>query len=138
MDLLATTTQQADPQISGQWLIAVIGALFSGAALVLGKYWGRSQERTDRAVTISGQPVQFQNVPGMASLNDITQLSGRIDRLEVDVRELRSDQATQFRDLMESGAARESRLMDKLDAVASEWHRRLDMLLPAKPPTRPR
>jgi hypothetical protein len=134
--LAATAAQHApDPQISGNWLLGVIGAIFSGAALVLGKYWGRTAERQERTVTISGQPLQYTNVPGVASLNDITQLTARIDRIEDDVRELRTDQAAQFKDLLEAGSSRETRLMEKMDSIAREWHRRLDDLFPNKPRT---
>lgn len=53
MEFLANTTAAgADPMISGEWLIKIIGAIFTGAALILGRYWGRKEKENESSVTL--------------------------------------------------------------------------------------
>ncbi len=132
MMLLAQAAHQApsapDPMISGNWLITLIGALFSGAALVLGKYWGRTAERQQRTVTISGQPVQFQNTPAAVTVNDLGDLTRRMGVAESEIRGLRDEQSKHYKQLLESGHEREIRIINKMDEEAREWHGRLDAI----------
>lgn len=44
-------TAAADPMVSGNWIIGVIGALASAGALILGKYQGR-KEAAESSVTL--------------------------------------------------------------------------------------
>lgn len=52
MHLLAEAAAGADPMISGAWIIKIIGAIFTGAALILGRYWGRKEKESEASVTI--------------------------------------------------------------------------------------
>jgi hypothetical protein len=51
-DMLANAAAGADPMISGEWIIKIIGAIFTGAALILGRYWGRKEKESESSVTI--------------------------------------------------------------------------------------
>lgn len=52
IQILADAATKPDAMISGEWLIAIIGALASAAALVIGKVQGRKESESSRDVTI--------------------------------------------------------------------------------------
>lgn len=123
-----------DPQISGNWILAVLGAIGTIAAGFYGHAKGKSAQRFTLESPVPEVP--FRKVPGVPSWNDHQQLIFRIDRLEKHFDELRREQSEQFKDILEHGAVREQRIMDKIDAVAREWHSRMDTQFGPKPHTR--
>lgn len=137
---LATATPEADPQISGNWLIAAIGAVFSGVALLMGKKIGKAEAQSMR-LEEPVPTIPFRKVPGVPSWNDHSNLVERVGRLEAHIDRMRDEQAQQFKELLTAGANRQTEIVEKLsekiDAVAREWHGRLDNLQANKPrPTR--
>lgn len=73
MNWLADAVQQPDPMISGDWVLKLIGALFTGVALVLGRYWGRREKENESAVTLK-KPVptiQTREEPAWATKPDL-------------------------------------------------------------------
>lgn len=138
--LLADTNP--DPMISGNWIIAVIGAIAAGIALVIGKKQGRA-EAEDNNVTIK-QPVPtvpMSKVTTPPSWDAHRALCDRVLRLEEDMKTLhgevkavRTDQNEQFRQLMMAGAEREIRISEKIEGFARAIHNRIDEYL-KHPPT---
>ena len=123
-----------DPQISGNWILAVLGALGTLAA----GFYGHAKGKSSQQVTLNSPvpTVPFQKVPGVPSWNDHMSLMARMDRMEKHLDDLRDEQAKQYKDILEHGSVREQRIVDKIDAVAREWHARLDVQFGPKPPTR--
>jgi len=126
-----------DPMISGNWIIAVIGAVAAGVALVYGKKQGRA-EAEDNNVTIK-QPVPtvpMSKVTTPPSWDAHRALCDRVLRLEDDLRHLSTDvkqikdsQGEQFRQLMVAGADREIRISEKIEGFARAIHGRIDEYL---------
>lgn len=123
-----------DPQISGNWILAVLGALGTILAGIYGHAKGKSAQRFSLEAPVPEVP--FRKVPGVPSWNDHLTLIARVDRLEKHIDDLRKEQAEQFKDILEAGSERERRLADKIDAVAREWHARMDTQFGPKPHTR--
>lgn len=68
----------ADPMISGNWLIAAIGALSTAAAALVGKL-KLDQVRRDRTSTrIEGQPLTIAMVDALATKEELKDLEGRL------------------------------------------------------------
>ena len=70
----------SDPLISGNWIVAVISALTSGAAL----FWGKSQkDQKDKAmesnVTIENQPLGISLEKALATVEQVEALEVRIE-----------------------------------------------------------
>lgn len=126
-------TPPPDTMVSGNWIIGLIGAIAAGIALVLGKKQG-IKEATNNITLQSPMPeVPVRKVPGTVSWYDHSTLAERVGRLENHIDSLRREQADQFKDLLESGSVREVRIMEKIDAVAREWHARMDTQFGPKP-----
>lgn len=132
--VISTTTAAAaaDPMISGNWLIAVIGAIASAAALLIGKMQGERKAASTRLESpIPTVPTSKVSTP--PSWDAHRALADRVARLEDDLRALATDmklvkdaQAEQFRQLMVAGAEREIRISDKIDGFARAIHTRID------------
>lgn len=81
--MIADTLANADPLISGSWIIAVIGAIASGAAL----FWGKQQGKKEATETkISGQPIGIKMHPDFVT-HEVFQ--GHIARIEDDINEIK-------------------------------------------------
>ena len=102
----------SDTLISGNWIIGMIGALFTGAALLLGKHQGKKQEQ-DRKVTINDPipKVRTQEEPEYVT-NEI--LNGHLARIDGSIREIKQAQDS------ERGVAR---------TAISNVHSRLDKVI---------
>lgn len=63
----------ADPMISGDWVLKLVGALFTGIALIAGRYWGRKEKENESSVTLK-KPVptiQTREEPAWATDPDL-------------------------------------------------------------------
>lgn len=129
------TIAQAAPagQVSGEVLIAVIGAIFSGVSLMLGKMLGK-KEATAMRVESPVPTIPTMKIPAAVSWNDLHPIVQRIDRMERHLDEVRKEQAEQFREILEAGATRADRLTHHMDDVARAIHARIDGLM-TKPTT---
>lgn len=126
-----------DPMISGNWIIAMIGAIAAGVALVVGKKQGRA-EAADNNVTIK-QPVPtvpMSRVTTPPTWSDHKALADRVMRTESDIlrvegelKEMRITSTQEFQALMHAGADREQRIGDKIDGFARAIHSRIDEIL---------
>ena len=130
MTWLANAT--ADPMVSGNWIIAVIGALASAAALLLGKMQGR-KEATETVLKSPVPTVPTSKVSTPPSWDAHRALCDRVSRVEdeframgKDIREMKAEQSEQFRQLMVAGAEREIRISEKLEGFARAIHGRID------------
>lgn len=79
-NLPAPTPLEGDPQISGQWIIHVIGAIATGAAL----FWGKTQkDQKNQAlkskVQIADQPVGVSLKKALATVDQVNELESRIE-----------------------------------------------------------
>lgn len=117
---------QADPMISGNWIIHVIGAISTAAAL----FWGKQQrDRAKAAETetvIKGQPIGVVKHQQAVTWADHINLVRRVDRIDTHLDAMRKESSEQFKDLLEAASGRESRIMDKIDDVARAIHSRID------------
>lgn len=111
-------------------VVAVIGALFAGAALFVSKVLvpkayekGRSETMT---ITEPVPDLPFKKVLTPPTWDQHHALMARVATLEATTLELRRDMAAMFRDLLHAGGERENRLADKLDGIAREIHKRID------------
>jgi hypothetical protein len=132
IDTLSSITFEEVLKLLG-WVSSFTMALVAAILTpILKKRW-KEEAKSEATVTLTGQPIQIQNTPGPVTFNDLLPITERISRIETDVKELREGQAVQFVQILESGAERENRLRDKLDAIARELHHRLDLQFGPKP-----
>jgi hypothetical protein len=103
----------------------VLGVL----GLVFGKVWGK-REATATRLEDPVPTVPTRKVPGIVTWDHLQPLIQRMDRLERHIDDVRKEQSDQFKELLEAGAAREQRLVDKVDDVARAIHSRIDDHLP--------
>ena len=130
MNLLAETIS-GDTMISGDWALKLIGALFTGAALILGRYWGKKEEAAKITLPNPMPEMPFRKVERPVSFDQHNSLEQRVGRIEVHLDVIQRDQASQYRQIIEAGAERELRLTETLHAGLREVHGRLDQILKA-------
>jgi len=133
-----------DPMISGNWVLAAIGALASAGALILGKIQGRKEaSETILKDPVPTVPMSKVSTPPSwdahrALCDRVTRTESDILRVEGELKEMRIQQTQQFQTLMAAGAEREERIGHKIDGFAGAIHHRIDEILhgPQKRPTR--
>lgn len=120
-------------------MLKLIGALFTGAALVLGRYWGRKEEAAKLQLPDPMPEFTTRKATTPPSWDAHKALMDRMTRQEQtsnelrhDLSEVRKEMAENYKDLMASGQVRESNLSDKLDGIARSIHSRIDDLMKAK------
>jgi hypothetical protein len=109
----------------------IIGALIT--ALVGGGVIGKkiTENKMHIEPPIPEVPTRKVNYPPtwdahQALTHRVSRLEQDVQRMGEDVKNIRSEQASQFAQLMSAGAERELRISEKLDAVANQIHRRID------------
>ena len=71
----------ADPLISGQWLIGIVGAIASGAALIIGKIQGRREAQASDVTLRRPVPtIETREKPAWALKSDLEALAAKHDR----------------------------------------------------------
>jgi hypothetical protein len=93
MHLLAETAAAPDTLISGNWIIGVIGALATAAALILGKLQGRKQgmQEATNNVTIQTPVPKFDvNTREEPEFVTHSQLNGHLGRIEDTFEEIKA------------------------------------------------
>lgn len=135
-DLLATAAP--DPQVSGTWVLALIGKVFGGLTLLAGAVFGahkhgqkKERQRLSGEVTLKPPvpTVPTQKVFSPPSWDQHTALEARMTRAEGEIKAVREIQSQQYVDILKHGQERETRLAEKIDASARVVHARLDELL---------
>jgi hypothetical protein len=134
LDVLAAAAP-ADPQLSGAWVLALLGKIFAGAVLIIGAVFtgvkrGEKKEREKVKGQISLEP-PIPEVPVRKVMTPVTYeqhkaLADRMTKAEVEIKEVRAAQSSQFVKILEAGQERETRLTDKLDNIARAIHARID------------
>lgn len=129
-------TAAPDPMISGDWIIAVIGALASAFALFYGKRQGLKEATNN--VTLQSPLPEFpvRKLLTPPSWDAHKALCDRVSALEVATSELRRETTHQYQEILKAGGEREVHLSDKLDGIARSIHARIDELM--QPRTRSR
>lgn len=131
----------ADHMISGDWVIKLVGALFAGAALVLGRYWGRKESEATR--TRLDEPVpeiptrKVYTPPSWDAHRALCDRVGRIEadlaRIQEEMKEDRQSASQQYLALMAAGNERELRITEKIEGFARAIHGRIDDYLKPHP-----
>lgn len=134
--ILSTTTPPPDAMISGDWILKLIGALFTGAALLLGRYWGR---REAAGVTLESPvpelPVRKVFTP--PSFSQHQELVRRVAALEYEtkshreyveaqLRDIRRESSEQFVKLMNAGEVRKDAIMESFREEMNRIYTRLN------------
>ncbi len=132
INLLADTVTAPDTMISGNWIIAVMGA----AGTLLGIVFGFMKGKGSQEVSIANQPLRFEKQPRSVSYDQHTALDARVARIENHLDRIERDGAQQYKQILEAGAERELRMTEFLGAGMREVHQRLDALLKLNTPTR--
>lgn len=132
--LAEAATQAEDFMISGKWLIGAAVAIIP----VLGTVWSKAKQagKTEAQTTRLEPPipeVPTRKIFTPPTWSDHKALCDRVKRVEDDVSDLRESQQKQFSHLLEAGAEREIRIMDKLDGIARGIHDRIDRILKPSP-----
>lgn len=121
-----------------EWLtafvVATIGAI--GAVWLKAKSIGRSEGENSREVTIKDQPVKFEKSQRPVSFDQHAALDARVARMEAHHDAMQRDQAAQYKQILDAGAERETRLMEFFGAGLREVNLRLDQILNRPPTTR--
>lgn len=77
---LLSNTLPPDAMISGDWMLKLIGALFTGAALILGRYWGK-RDAIQQDVTLK-TPVPTVNTREEPEYVTMAIFNGHLNRIE--------------------------------------------------------
>ena len=141
----AAAAQSPDTMISGNWIIAFVGALATGIALVIGKV--REKQAHERGVKEGATKVEVAgdiNTKEHVELVTKTQLDERLGALEADIHEIKnalSKERDTARDSLGKVHARLDKVMEnqalsrgELTQISLNVQRVLD--LTSKPPTR--
>jgi hypothetical protein len=148
LPLLLATTLPPDPMISGDWLVKIVGALFAGAALILGRYWGK-REATQQDVTLK-TPVPTVNTREEPEFVTMAIFNGHLNRIEASFTKIEEALDSErgiarlangnlhkrIDALSEKMGERLGNLEGTLKGVAETTHTLLDIALGKKPPTR--
>lgn len=123
----------AEYMISGEWIIALLVAVIPliGGVWVKAKKAGERQANASRDVTLR-EPlpdVGVRRVFSPPSFSQHMEVVRRVETLEKDVREIRRENAEQFRKLLEVGESRKDTILQKLEDTARAYHARVDELL---------
>lgn len=140
--LLIAQAAPPDPMISGNWIIAVIGAVAAGIALVIGKKQGRA-EAAESNVTIKPPvpTVRTQEEPAWATRPDLIELIDRTDRQFGEVweaiqaeRGIARTALSRIHERIDAQSNATAKLQGSMDEVKGTLGRLLDIALNRKPP----
>jgi len=133
MQLLAQAADTGGDHMTGAWvtglIVAVITAIFAG-------FKGGMAKRQSMTLEEPVPTVPTSKVYTPPTWDAHRAVCDRVSRLEESFGELRREQASQYKDMMQATNGLESRLGSKLDSIAREIHARIDLNL--KPGPRPR
>jgi hypothetical protein len=129
MGILATAA--ADPQISGNWIFAMLGVI----STALTGWWAHQRGMKKARVVIEDQPVDVRTHKARTppSYDQFRGLMERQERTDARLERLERDVANQFKQLLESAAAREYRIIEVINEGLSKVHQRMDQFLNRKP-----
>ncbi len=113
--------------VSGEIVVAIIGAIFTGLGVLYGKQREKSQQKNE--ITVKDQPIGVVKHQPVVTWADHMNLLRRVDKHDQHIDDLRKEMAEQFKGLLEAASNRESRIIDKLDNVARSIHQRIDQAL---------
>lgn len=139
-----------DQNLSGNWLLYAFGVVVSiavGAYLRISGKKAGIQEASNNVTLQDPVPELPVREVKHVSWDMHTSLDARVARIEHEQQKMNSDIKEQFRDLVESAHERELRIGEKIDkradksdakieGIAVEWHRRIDLQFGPKPRTR--
>jgi hypothetical protein len=125
--LLADAGDSVSLKALGTFLVAVLGALGIFYARISGVQKGRKERSVQIESPVPTLSIQQSFTP--PTWDQHLALEKRISTAERHIEELRNDQGKQFRDILEAGVERETRILDKLDSVARSFHSRVDDIL---------
>lgn len=135
---MADAAQQADPMISGNWIIGVIGAVAAGIALVIGKKQGRMEGENAREVTLKKPvpTVRTQEEPRYVQREEFRehceQASSEMQRIWEHFgveRKLANDELSKIHDRLNKQSQATSELKGTLDQVQANVKSLLDLAL---------
>jgi len=129
-------TVMPDAGVSGELLVKIIGALFSGFVLLMG---GRAIGKKEAQGVTLQHPVPeipFRKVSNPVSYDQHSALDARVGRIEAHLDRIERDQAMQYKQILEAGAERELRMTEAMISGLRAVHERLDQILTNRPPTR--
>jgi hypothetical protein len=122
--------------VSGELLIKIIGALFSGILLLMG---GRAIGKKEaQGVTLQNPvpEIPFRKVSNPVSYDQHSALDARVARIETHLDRIERDQSLQYKQILEAGAERELRMTEVMNLGLRAVHERLDEILTHRPPSR--
>jgi len=117
----------ADPQISGQWILGVLGAIGTILGIIFGHARGKAAQRFSLEAPVPEVP--FRKVDRPVSFDQHTSLEARVARIETHLDTIQRDQAMQYRQILEAGSERELRMTEVINHGLREVHARLDGLV---------
>lgn len=118
---------------------ALINAIKAKEAKAKGVEEGRKQEKQERTVSISNQPVGVQLSDPHLTWTHHSALEQRVTKLETRLDNSEKEAGERYIQILEAGSEREHRITDKLgnkmEGIAREIHGRLDLHFGPKPRT---
>lgn len=124
--LLADAT--VDPMISGNWIIAVIGALASALALFYGKRQGIKEATNNITLTEPVPTISTRKVLTPPSWDQHKALSDRVLNLEERFTSHERLQTERFIKLMEAGENRKDAILEKFSKDLGQVYDRINQL----------
>jgi hypothetical protein len=148
LPLLFANLTPPDTMISGDWMLKLIAAMFTGAALILGRYWGK-RDAIQQDVTLK-TPVPTVNTREEPEYVTMAIFNGHLNRIEASFAKIEEALDSErgiarlangnlhkrIDALSEKMGERLGNLEGTLKGVAETTHTLLDIALGKKPPTR--
>jgi hypothetical protein len=143
VELIANTAPAAgDQMISAGAVTAILTGITALVTGVIGAVIGKKQaQATKLEPPVPEVPTRKVSTPPTydahrALVERVSRLETDMQRMGEDVKTIRHEQAAQFTQLMTAGAERQLAISEKLEAMASSLHTRINELIINKRPSR--
>lgn len=122
----------AETMVSGEWITAFVVAVIGAIGGVWVAYRKGQASATSTRLEAPVPTITTKREYSPPTYFQHHALDLRVGKLETCVDQMRRDNEHQFKTLLVAGEERMMRMMDKLDGVATGFHRRVDQLMKLK------
>ena len=141
--LLADSTVAAGPMIPGEWLTGIVVAVIGAIGGIWLKRSGVEQGRSERSVTIDGQPIAFTQGSPPATQNELAVLKrdidARLNKIETSLCDERAGSKLELGKIharLDTATVATAELKGNLQQISDNVSRLLELAMHHKPSAR--